>query len=155
MRVHVYEKAFLSVGGALLVAFLGVLGYTSLAMGIHLPGHAGQLDPAEARSHPPFDQPGVRQTGPNAYEAVVLASAWQFVPGELRVPRGATVTFVATSTDVLHGFHVAGTRINVMLIPGQITRLTYTFDEPGEHLIVCHEYCGAGHHVMSGKVIVE
>jgi len=155
MRVHVYEKAFLSVGGALLVVFLGVLSYTSLAMGIHLPGHAGQLDPAEARSHPPFDQPGVRQTGPDTYEAVVLASAWQFVPSELRVPRGATVTFVATSTDVLHGFHVARTRINVMLIPGQIARLTYTFDQPGEHLIVCHEYCGAGHHVMFGKVIVE
>jgi cytochrome c oxidase subunit 2 len=155
MRVHVYENAFLAIGAALLVIFLGVLGYTSLAMGIHLPGHEGQIDPAQARSRPPFDQPGLRQTGPAAYEAVVLASAWQFVPAELRIPRGATVTFVATSTDVLHGFHVARTRINVMLIPGQIARVTYTFDQPGEHLIVCHEYCGAGHHVMFGKVVVE
>lgn len=155
MRVHVYEKAFLWVGAALLVIFMGVLGYTSLAMGIHLPGHEGHLDPATARTTPPFDQPGVRQTGENAYEAVFLASAWQFTPAELRVPRGATVTFVGTSTDVLHGFHVAKTRINVMLIPGQIARVTYTFDEPGEFLIVCHEYCGAAHHIMSGKVVVE
>jgi cytochrome c oxidase subunit 2 len=155
MRVHVYERAFLWVGGILLVIFLGVLGYTSLAMGIHLPGHVGHVDPAEVRSHPPFDQPGVRQTGPNEYEAVVLASAWQFQPAELRVPRGAAVTFVATSTDVLHGFHVAKTRINVMLIPGQIARVSYTFDQPGEYLVVCHEYCGAGHHIMSGKVVVE
>jgi cytochrome c oxidase subunit 2 len=155
MRVHTYEKAFLWVGGALLVVFLGVLGYTSVAMGIHLPGHEGHVDPATVRTTPPFDQPGVRQTGPNAYEAVILASAWQFTPGELRIPRGAEVTFTATSTDVLHGFHVAGTRINLMLIPGQIGRVTYTFDEAGEYLIVCHEYCGAGHHFMFGKVIVE
>ena len=155
MRVHVYEKAFLWVGGALLVVFLGVLAYTSLAMGIPLPGHEGHIDPAEARTTPPFDQPGVRETGPGEYQAVILASAWQFTPAEVRVPRGARVTFVATSTDVLHGFHVARTRINVMLIPGQIARVNYTFDQPGEYLIVCHEYCGAGHHIMSGKVIVE
>ena len=42
-----------------------------------------------------------------------------------------------------------------MLIPGQVSRATYTFREPGEHLLVCHEYCGAGHHLMFGKVTVE
>ena len=42
-----------------------------------------------------------------------------------------------------------------MLIPGQVTRTVYTFREPGEYLLLCHEYCGLGHHVMSGKVIVE
>jgi cytochrome c oxidase subunit 2 len=36
-----------------------------------------------------------------------------------------------------------------------VTRVVYTFDEPGEHLIICHEYCGIGHHNMWGKVIVE
>jgi cytochrome c oxidase subunit 2 len=155
MRVHVYEKAFLAVGAALLVIFMGVLGYTSLAMGVHLPGHEGHVDPATVRTMPPFDSLGVRQTGENRYEAVFLASAWQFTPAELRVPRGAEVTFVGTSTDVLHGFHVARTRINVMMIPGQIARVRYTFDQPGEYLIVCHEYCGAAHHIMSGKVVVE
>jgi cytochrome c oxidase subunit 2 len=42
-----------------------------------------------------------------------------------------------------------------MVIPGQVSRVTATFDKPGEYLIVCHEYCGAGHHVMFGKVIVN
>jgi cytochrome c oxidase subunit 2 len=155
MRVHTYERAFLAVGGALLVIFMGILGYTSLAMGVHLPGHEGHIDPLTARTTPPFDQPGLRQTAPGEYQVVLLASAWQFAPAEIRVPRGARVTFVGTSTDVVHGFHVAKTRINVMLIPGQISRVQYTFDQPGEYLIVCHEYCGAAHHIMSGKVIVE
>ncbi|MCG8468343.1 MAG: cytochrome C oxidase subunit II, partial [Gemmatimonadetes bacterium] len=68
---------------------------------------------------------------------------------------GSEVTFISTSTDVIHGIHIERTRLNMMLIPGQISRNTYRFDEPGEHLLVCHEYCGLGHHVMSGKVVVE
>jgi cytochrome c oxidase subunit 2 len=155
MRVHVYEKAFLWVGAVLLVAIMGTLAYTSLVMGIHLPGHVQQVDPARVRTLPPFDSPGVRQIGDNAYEAVFIGSAWQFQPNEIRVPAGAEVTFIATTTDVLHGFEIAGTRLNMMLIPGQVAKNSYTFSEPGEHLIVCHEYCGAGHHVMYGKVIVE
>ena len=31
----------------------------------------------------------------------------------------------------------------------------WRFDEPGEHLLVCHEYCGIGHHTMAGRFIVE
>jgi cytochrome c oxidase subunit 2 len=155
MKVHVYEKAFLWVGAALLVVFVCVLSYTSIAMGINLPGRVGRVDPAEVRNQPPFDHPGVRRIGDNEYEAVVIGQAWQFVPNELRVPAGAKVTFLATSTDVIHGFDIERTRVNLMLIPGQITKATYTFTEPGEHLLICHEYCGAGHHVMFGKVIVE
>ena len=78
-----------------------------------------------------------------------------FRPAEIRVPAGAEITFLSTATDVLHGFHVEGTRVNMMLIPGQISRLVHTFREPGEHLLICHEFCGIGHHLMAGKVIVE
>ena len=106
-------------------------------------------------STPPFDQPGVRQTGPNAYEAVIVSQAWAFNPSEIRVPAGADITFISTSIDVLHGLNVEGTRVNMMLIPGQVSRTVYRFDEPGEHLLICHEYCGVGHHTMYGKVIVE
>lgn len=155
MRVHVYEKAFLWVGAVMIVAIMGTLAYTSLAMGIHLPGHVMQVDPAQVRTLPPFDAPGVRQVGENKYEAVFLGSAWQFQPSEIRVPLGAEVTFIATSTDVLHGFAIERTRLNMMLIPGQVAKNDYTFTERGEYLIICHEYCGAGHHIMYGKVIVE
>jgi cytochrome c oxidase subunit 2 len=57
--------------------------------------------------------------------------------------------------DIVHGFYVDGTRINLMLLPGQISQLEYTFRRPGEHLLICHEYCGAGHHAMVGRVIAE
>jgi cytochrome c oxidase subunit 2 len=45
-----------------------------------------QVDPAQVRTLPPFDNPGVRQIGENQYEAVFLGSAWQFQPNEIRVP---------------------------------------------------------------------
>ena len=155
MKIERYEKAFLGVGAVMLVVFLIALAFTSVAMGITLPGRAGEIDPASARSIPPFDSPGVRALGPDRYEVVMLGSAWAFLPNEVRIPAGSEVTFIATSTDVMHGIHVDGTRVNMMLIPGQISRNTYRFETPGEYLLICHEYCGIGHHIMAGKVVVE
>lgn len=149
------EKVFLSLAGAMMIVFLGALFYSAFGMGLHLPDRVGSVNPAEVRTTPPFDRPGVHQVGPDSYEVVILGSAWAFQPSEVRVPLGAEVTFIATSTDVVHGLHVEGTRMNFMLIPGQIARFTYTFREAREHLIICHEYCGAGHHLMYGRVIVE
>jgi cytochrome c oxidase subunit 2 len=85
----------------------------------------------------------------------MIASTFAFDPGEITVPAGSEVEFVITSRDVLHGFHVEQTNANVMLIPGRIARVQATFEDPGEYRFVCHEYCGAGHHVMYGNVIVE
>jgi len=154
-KVLVYEKSFLRLGIVLLILCLGALLYANIAMGIHLPGRGGLIDPEHLEETPPFNEPGVHQTGPNQYDVVVRAYAFLFVPAEIRLPVGAEVTFIATSRDVIHGFNVEGTRINMMLIPGQISRNTYTFTEPGEHLLICHEYCGIGHHLMHGKIIVE
>lgn len=154
MKVVVYEKAFLTLGALLLVCCLIALVYASVAMGISLPGRVAQIDPAEVDQTPPFDQPGVRQVGENAYEAVVVASAWQFVPSVIRVPAGADVTFTSTTRDVIHGFSVEGTRVNMMLIPGQVSQKTHRFDAPGEYLLLCHEYCGLAHHAMYGRVVV-
>ncbi len=155
MKVHTYERAFLSVGAVLLVACLFALLFASIGMGITLPGRSGNIDPKTVRTTAPFDNPGVRQTGPDAYEAVLYGQIWAFVPQEIRVPKDAEITFTATSADVIHGLNVERTRINMMLIPGQISQNTYRFKEAGEYLIICHEYCGVGHHTMYGKVIVE
>jgi cytochrome c oxidase subunit II len=151
-KVIIFEKAFLTVGLVLLVLCLVALFYTSIAMGIALPGRAGTIDPAAVRQTPPFDNPGVRQVGPNRYEVVIVGFAWGFEPRTIRVPVGAELDFISTSTDVLHGIHIEGTRLNMMLIPGQISRNTYTFREPGEHLMLCHEFCGLAHHAMFGRV---
>ena len=79
---------------------------------------------------------------------------FSFLPNEIRVPAGRPVTFRMTSPDVVHGFQIVGTNGNAMVIPGYVSQFTTVFDEPGEYLIVCNEYCGLGHHFMQGKLIV-
>ncbi|MEZ5332851.1 MAG: cytochrome c oxidase subunit II [Thermoanaerobaculia bacterium] len=155
MKIERYEKGFLVLGAVLLALCMGALVYASVGMGIHLPGRVGTLDPTQVETTPPFDAPGLRQTGPGTYEAVIVARAWQFEPREIRVPVGSEVTFTVTSADVIHGLSLEGTRVNMMIIPGQIARNSYRFEERGEHLMLCHEFCGVNHHTMFGKVIVE
>lgn len=155
MKIHSYEKAFLILSGLMLVVFLCALGYAAFGMGFHLPSRAQAVDPKTVATTPPFDDPGVHEVAPGRYEAVVIARAWSFQPNEIRVPVGHEVTFKVTSADVIHGFYVEGTRINLMVLPGQVSQLSYTFDEPGEHLLICHEYCGVGHQTMHAKVIAE
>lgn len=155
MKVHTYEKAFLITGAVVLVLCAAALVYATLGMGMHLPGRVAQIDPSKVYQTAPFNSPGVRQTGAGRYEVVLVAQAWAFMPSEIRVPRDAEITFTATSADVIHGLEIERTRVNMMLIPGQVGRLTHTFHEPGEYLLLCHEYCGMGHHTMYGKVIVE
>ncbi len=155
MRVHVYEKAFLWVGGATLVVFMGALAFATLGAGIHLPDRVGKIDPRAVRETPPFDNPGVREVAPGRYEVVMIGQIWSFIPNEVRIPAGSEVRFRMTSADVIHGFNIERTNVNAMLIPGQVTEMTYRFERPGEHLIICHEYCGLGHHLMYGRFIVE
>jgi cytochrome c oxidase subunit II len=155
MKIHTWEKAFLAAGAIVLVACAGALVYATFVVGIHLPGDHGRVDPGQLASTPPFDEPGVYRLDDGRYEAVVIGRAWSCQPVEIRVPAGVEIVFTATSADIIHGFNIEGTRLNMMLIPGQVSRNTYTFAEPGEYLLICHEYCGIGHHVMAGRVVVE
>jgi len=44
--------------------------------------------------------------------------------------------------------------VNIMVVPGQVSKVSYTFDEVGEFPYICHEYCGSGHAAMFGTVKV-
>jgi cytochrome c oxidase subunit 2 len=85
----------------------------------------------------------------------MTSQIWTYAPNEIRVPAGSTVTFVATSKDVVHGLFIPAAHVNAMLLPGQITRVSARFDRPGEYPLLCHEYCGIAHHTMWARVIVE
>jgi cytochrome c oxidase subunit II len=123
MKIHTYEKAFLIVGAGLLGLCAIAIFYVSIAHGFALPGRVQRLDPQQVYSTPPFTEPGVRQISPGRYEVVMVGQAWSFNPSEIRVPAGAEITFIATTPDVLHGLHIEGTRVNMMLIPGQVSRM--------------------------------
>jgi cytochrome c oxidase subunit 2 len=153
--VYLYELAWILPSIAIPVGMLAALTVTAFGAGIHLPSDAGRVDPAKLAQTAPFDTPGVVQVGPDRYEVHLIGQIWTFTPNEIRVPAGSTVTFVATSRDVVHGLIVPGANVNTMLLPGQVARVTARFERPGEYPMICHEYCGIAHHTMGGKIIVE
>lgn len=95
------------------------------------------------------------QTGPNAYTVYIVGRMWRWAPGPIHVKAGVPITFRVTSADVLHGFEVQGTDINLTAVPGQIGHVTHTFKHPGVYHIICNEYCGLMHHAMVTPIIVE
>jgi len=150
------EKIWLAIGSASLVLFLIITGVMAVAMGLNPPdGMQTTIEPDKVEAQAPFDNPGVEQIGPNEYKATILSFVFGYDPNTITVPVGSTVHFEVTTKDVVHGFHIPGTPTNLMLTPGHVSEYTQTFNEPGEFLFLCHEYCGIGHEHMYGKIMVE
>jgi cytochrome c oxidase subunit 2 len=84
----------------------------------------------------------------------VLAQQYSFVPQCIVVPTDTKVVFRATSPDVIHGFLIAGTNVNAMVVQGFVSELSTRFDRPGDHVMPCHEYCSVGHEAMWARVKV-
>jgi cytochrome c oxidase subunit 2 len=161
MDIHRFEKLWIAIALVLILGLISTVAYGALGPGVKMVDNSGgTIDPqavAAGDSGTNFDDPGVRQTGEDEYEVYVLARQFQFVPGTsqpIEVPAGSTVTFYVTTSDVTHGFNIAGTNVNTMVIPGQVAELTVEFDETGQYGIVCNEYCGGGHHTMEGTLEV-
>ncbi|MFW5939687.1 MAG: cytochrome c oxidase subunit II [Halolamina sp.] len=162
MHVHRFEKLWFGVSLVLIVAFIGTIVYGAVGPGIAMVDDSGgTVEPSviadgdyEATEN--FREPGVYDSD-EGVDVYVVARQYMFDPGTsepIEVPAGEPVTFYVTTPDVTHGFNLVGTNVNSMVVPGQVAEFTVTFDEPGEHGIVCHEYCGDGHHTMEGQVVV-
>ncbi|MEQ6377168.1 cytochrome c oxidase subunit II [Bacillaceae bacterium S4-13-58] len=153
--MHRLEEIWMTISIGILVIFMLVIGYQTFALGMGPPSNMDTIDPQNVEATEPFDEPGVKEIGENEYEAVIIMQQFGFQPSTIEVPAGAKVNFTLTSKDVTHGFQVVNTNINAMVMPGHIQRISHTFDEPGDYLVVCNEYCGAGHQAMSTTIIVK
>ncbi|WP_318566735.1 cytochrome c oxidase subunit II [Salinigranum marinum] len=158
MEIHRFEKLWVALALLLIVGFIGTVTYGAVGAGVKMVDDSGGTVDANAlNEHPRFGEPGTYQAGENEYDVYVVSRQFLFEPGTnepIRVPAGSTVTFHITSSDVIHGFEVAGTNVNTMAIPGQVARVTVQFDEARNYGIICHEYCGAAHHTMEGQLQV-
>lgn len=154
MKVNQYEKLWMGGAAALIVLFIGAIVFGATSQAIHPPSHVETIDPTTAARSGEFAEPGVTLTADGA-RVVLVTKMYSFAPAEVRVPRGKPVTFRVTSPDVIHGFQIVGTNANMTIVPGYISQFTMTFPWPGEYLMLCNEYCGLGHHLMQGKLIVE
>lgn len=145
--MDLFEKRSLTIALALLFLFFGLLVYAARGLQIEVPTCLTDVTPHKKGE--------LIELGPGRYQLNMVARMWVFEPFEVRVPAGSTVDIYLTSNDVVHGMHIDRTLANLMAIPGTVSYTRVKFDKPGTYQIICHEYCGAAHHNMAGKVIVE
>ncbi len=90
---------------------------------------------------------------PPGSDVFIQARMWQWYP-IVKLKKGATYRLHLSSLDVQHGFSLQPMNLNFMVLPGYDYVVTITPTTAGEFYVVCNEYCGVGHHLMIGKIIV-
>lgn len=155
MHIHRYEKLWLISAVVMLAFFIAVIATAAVVDGFVPPSRVQTIDPTKVAQTPPFDHPGLRKIGDKTYEAYYVAQIFQFTPNVISVPAGSRITFYVTSSDVEHGFSIPETGVNTMVTPGWVSSVSHTFNKPGTFLLICNEYCGAGHQLMASKVEVQ
>ena len=155
MHINRYERWWMTFGLAMLALFLATIFFAAVADNINPPSGLQPIDPTKVAQTPPFDHPGLVHKQDGSYELYYVSQVFSFNPAVVTLPVGSKVTFYVTSPDVVHGFEVARTNINMMAVPGYVNSVTHTFRNPGTYLLVCNEYCGVGHQNMAARIEVK
>lgn len=90
---------------------------------------------------------------PPGTDVYLLGRLWQWWP-ILELEKGQSYRFHISSIDWQHGFSMQPTNINLSVHPGYEHVITLTPTEAGQFGIICNEFCGIGHHQMTGKIYV-
>src|ERR1700693_4466885 len=127
-------------------AMLALIAYAAVRLGITVPGCVTNVKP--------FATGELIQVPPGRYEAHVVSKMFSFKPSPLKVPKGSVVDFYLTSQDIVHGFYVDGTDVNLMAIPNAVSYAPAQFKKAGKYQVICHEYFGFGPQDMVGLIEV-
>jgi cytochrome c oxidase subunit II len=90
---------------------------------------------------------------PPGSDVYLMATMWSWYP-VLQLEKDAEYVLHLSALDVNHGFGLVPLNINLQVIPGYDYGLRVTPTIAGDFRIVCNEFCGVGHHLMLGRVIV-
>jgi cytochrome c oxidase subunit 2 len=91
---------------------------------------------------------------PPGADVYLAAFSFQWMP-VLRLQRDVEYTLHLSSIDVNHGFSLYPINVNFQVVPGYDYGLRVRPNAAGDFRIICNEFCGIGHHIMVGRVIVE
>ena len=78
----------------------------------------------------------------------IHAKRFSFVPAEITLTKGETVTLDLTSEDVPHALLIEGLHINSPVTKGHVTQVTLTPETVGDFHGKCGRFCGSGHGTM-------
>jgi cytochrome c oxidase subunit 2 len=91
---------------------------------------------------------------PPGSDVYLLARSFSWLP-ILKLQKNAQYTLHLSALDVNHGFSLYPINVNFQVVPGYDYGLRVTPNAAGDFRIICNEFCGIGHHVMVGRVIVD
>lgn len=151
LKTELRWGAVVAAAVALIVAVIIV---SSVMLSLHPPSNVEIIDPTSLNVSPEFNESnlGSRENPDGSIIVRIIATQFAFVPRCLAVAVGRPVTLRVTSPDVIHGFIIAGTNVNTMVVPGYVSEVHTVFAQAGDHLMPCHEYCGLGHSEMVSTV---
>lgn len=118
------------------------------------PAQFQSLAEAFIAEHQVDEQFGIPVVAPPPGDVYLLGQRFQFKP-ILRLQAGETYRFLISSADVQHGLSLQPDNINFQVLPGYVSAVEMTPKQGGEYGIVCNEFCGTGHHLMVGRIVVE
>jgi len=144
------EQRWAAVATVLIAILVAMTIYTGLHWAMMPPSRVEIIDPKTLHISGEFIESNLGSgfESDGSVTVRILAQEYSFTPQCVLVPAGMPITVRATSADVVHGFLIDHTNINTMLVPGYVSTFRTTFDEPGEHPMPCHEFCGNGHQSM-------
>jgi len=143
---------------AVATALMALLVVMAVFAGVHqatLPqSHVETADPRTLHLHGEFIESNLGSAlEPDGSVTVrAIGQQYSFTPQCILVPTDTPITFRVTSADMVHGFLITGTAINLMLVPGYISSIPARFDKPGDRHMPCQEFCGLGHEGMWGRI---
>lgn len=91
---------------------------------------------------------------PPGADVYLLGRMWNWYP-VLKLKKDVEYTLHLSSVDLNHGFSLHPVNLNFQVVPGYDYGLRVTPTASGDFRIICNEFCGIGHHMMIGKVVVE
>ncbi len=150
------ERRWAYVVAGVIAFIFAVITFTSLHWVAEPPSNVETIDASRIHLSGEFTEANLgTAVQPDGSVVVrVIAQQYTFVPQCIVVPTGTPVVFRVTTPGVVHGFLITGTNINTMVVPGFISEVRTRFEQAGDHLMPCHEYCGVGHEAMWARVKV-
>lgn len=85
----------------------------------------------------------------------IHAKRFSFIPAEITITKGESVTLDLTSDDVPHSLVIKGLGVNQSITKGKTTQVTLNPATAGDFHGQCGRFCGSGHGGMVFTVHVK
>ena len=116
---------------------------------------AGVLTSAALAVSQALDAPELDATNGPDKVVQIVAQRFSYTPNEIVLKKGQPVILEFKALDFTHGFTIPDLKIRADLPPGQVTRIRLTPEKAGVYEFLCDNFCGTGHELMNGKIIVQ